>query len=275
MMMKGDSKNEALSMKAKRKSSDLSLKHFAKSFASEAFHLDNRIVKSICVLFVKPGYLTTAYFRTRDRIFIQPLRLYFLINFLFFLVTPILNTQQFQVFSFNLQSFVHSNSTYQNIVEKEIQKSGVSEQIYKERFNAHLKYNQPAFVFLVIPLFALFLNIVHIKKKRYYVEHLYFSVHFMTLFLLTLLILSLSYHALAFVFKLLSISSKEYVLVLIGFLILWLLFYLVVSSKAFYKIKFLTATFTSTILFAAFVLSFGLYVHFLFFYTVLALKWGY
>ncbi len=165
-------------MKTKYKSSDLSLKHFAKSFARETFHIDNRIIKTIGVLFAKPGYLTIAYFRTRDRIYIQPLRLYFLINFLFFLLIPILNTQQFQVFSFNLESFIHGNPFYQKIIENEIQESNVSKQIYKERFNAHLKYNQPAFVFLIIPLFALFLNIVHFKKKRYYVEHLYLHLQF-------------------------------------------------------------------------------------------------
>lgn len=46
-------------------------------------------------------------------------------------------------------------------------------------------------IFLLIPIFAFLLHILHIKRKRYYVEHLIFGIHFHTAAFFIMLILML------------------------------------------------------------------------------------
>lgn len=254
---------------------DLSLKVVAKSFTKEVFHIDRRIIKTLYTLFIKPGQLTLAYFKTSERRYIQPLKLYFAINFIFFLITPILNTPHFQVFSFSMKSIIGSNQIYQKIIKEQIRTIDVSEEIYEERFNAHLKYNQPAFIFLVIPFFALILNMLNFKNKRYYIEHLIFSVHYLSFFLLFLLVIISLYRVLAFVLKCFSVSSGVVGSILFFAIIMGLLIYLVVATRAFYKNRILPSILKASILFLGFIVTIGVYLQFLFFYTILALKWGY
>ena len=49
---------------------DLSLKVVVKSFTKEAFQIDRRIIKTLYTLFIKPGQLTLAYFKTSERRYI-------------------------------------------------------------------------------------------------------------------------------------------------------------------------------------------------------------
>ncbi len=256
-------------------STDLSLKSFLKNFATEAFHIDSRIIRTLIALLTKPGYLTVAYLKSSEEKYIQPLKLYFVINFIFFLIIPILSTSQFQIFSFSLKSLSGSNHIYQNIIREQIQANDVSEEIYEERFNAHLKYNQPAFVFLIIPFFALILNIVHFKNNQYYLEHLFFSVHFLSFFLLSLLVIISLYRILTFGLNYLSVSSGYVALIILVALFMWLSIYLFVSLRTFYKNRILSSILKFPVLLTGFFLAIGVYTQFLFFYTIIALKWGY
>ena len=254
---------------------DLSLKLFIKNFVSEVFHVDSRIAQTIFDLFKKPGYLTLIFFAVPEMKYIQPLKLYFLINFIFFLFIPVLNTPQFQIFNFNMKSLTGSNKTYKEIIEYGMKSGNVSKEIYEERFNAHLKYNQPAFLFVTIPFFALLLNIVNLKNKKYYLEHLIFSVHYLAFVLLFLLIVICLFRFIKLFLAIFSIAGGFLGFIIIAVIALSLIIYLFFSIREFYKSNILVSSLKSIILFSGFILTIFIYVKFLFFYTVLALMLGY
>ncbi|MEJ2618565.1 MAG: DUF3667 domain-containing protein [Ignavibacteriaceae bacterium] len=254
---------------------DLSLKSFIKNLASELFHLDSKIVQTLSVLFKKPGYLTSIYFDLTEHKYVQPLKLYFIINFIFFLLIPVLNTPQFQIFNFNMKSLTGSSKTYQEIIEYGIKSSKVSKEIYEERFNAHLKYNQPAFLFVTIPFFALLLNVVNLKNKKYYLEHLIFSVHYLSFVLLFLLLIIVLFRIVKIFLNSISIAGGFLGFIIIAVITFGLFFYHFFSLKKFYKSKILVGLLKSTVLFTGFIFTIVVYVKFLFFYTVLALMFGY
>ncbi|MCB9248677.1 MAG: DUF3667 domain-containing protein [Ignavibacteriales bacterium] len=144
---------------------NLSFKLFLKNFFTEVVSIDNRIINTLKILISKPGYLTYLHFNSSEEKYIPPIKLYFIINFVFFLVIPILTTSQFQIFNFNLESLSGRNQIYQNIVNEEIQASNVTQEIYTERFNAHIKYNQPALIFLIVPFLPYCLKLYFSLKK--------------------------------------------------------------------------------------------------------------
>jgi hypothetical protein len=254
---------------------DLSLKEFIKNFTQDAFHVDKRIITTLHTLFIKPGQLTIEYFKNSEKKHIQPLKLYYAINFIFFLLTPLLNTPNFQVFNFNMKSIIGRNHIYQEIIKEQVNAMDVSAVIYEERFNAHLKYNQPAFVFLIFPLFALLVTMLNFKKERYYLKHLIFSVHFLSFYLLFLLLIIFLYRILAFGLKCFALSNTIVGIILFVAIIIGPTIYLAVATRNFYKNNTLQSIIKALILSTGFLVSVGVYVQFLFFYTILALKLGY
>lgn len=253
---------------------NLSFKEFIKNFFTEVVSIDNRIINTLKILISKPGHLTYLHFNSTEEKHIPPIKLYFIINFVFFLLIPILTTSQFQIFSFSLKSLSASQFS-QNIVHEEIQESNVTPEIYTERFNAHIKYNQPALIFLIVPFFALLLKIIFLTKKRNYLEHLYFALDYLSFFLISLTLATIIYRILTFGLSFLSGSQGAVVMVIPIVLLIGLFIYLYVSLKTFYKNTTLFNVMVYPFILVGFFISISAYVQFLFFYTVLALKLSY
>lgn len=266
-----------MNYKKKSKTSKVfSFNSFAKGFLKETFHIESSIVNTLHALILKPGHLTISYLKTSDSNYVQPLKLYFAVNLLFFILIPILSTPQFRVFSFSIESLSANNHCYQRIIEEQINSNNIPKIIYQERFNAHLKYNQSAFVFLVIPIFAGFLKIINLMSKRYYMEHLIFSIHYVSFFLFSIFASILVYRILTLGLKFFINVDNAIVaqIILLGLLICNL-FYLFKASRSYSSESLISSIVKAPIYLVGFLLILGVYVQFLFFYTVAALKLGY
>ncbi len=266
-----------MNYKKKSKTSKVfSFNSFAKGFLKETFHIESSIVKTLQALILKPGHLTISYLKTSDSNYVQPLKLYFAVNLLFFLLIPILSTPQFRVFSYSIESLSANNNSYQKIIEEQIKSNNIPKIIYQERFNAHLKYNQSAFVFLVIPIFAGFLNIINFMSKRYYMEHLIYSIHYASFFLFSILAGILAYRILTSGLKFfINVDNAIVAKIILWGLLIWNLFYLFKASRSYSSEALISTIVKAPIYLVGFLLILGVYVQFLFFYTVVALKLGY
>lgn len=162
--------------------SKYSIKLFLQSFLNEAFSIEGGIFKSIWILIKKPGYLIESFFSSNEFQYVHPLKLYFVINLMFFFLAPILNTQQFQVMNLKLENMSKSSSFITKIIEHEAANLKVSEEVYHLLFNASYKYNQPALIFVIIPLLAFLIMIIQYGTRRKFLEHIYFSVNSLSFF---------------------------------------------------------------------------------------------
>ncbi|MBS7563355.1 DUF3667 domain-containing protein [Mucilaginibacter sp. Bleaf8] len=74
-------------------------------------------------------------------------------------------------------------------------KKGKSSEEIKEAFWEALLHNIPKMMFIMLPLFALLLKLAFYKNKKFYVEHLIYSIHlhcFLFLFLAALMLLQMA-----------------------------------------------------------------------------------
>jgi hypothetical protein len=71
-------------------------------------------------------------------------------------------------------------------VKKVIDERGISFKEYQARFDATIESQSKTLVVLMIPMFALLLQVLYWRAGRYFVEHLVFSIHFFSFFLLIL-----------------------------------------------------------------------------------------
>ncbi|MBN2010125.1 DUF3667 domain-containing protein [candidate division KSB1 bacterium] len=254
---------------------DADLKKTLKHLANEVYHFDSKIFRSVAILLLKPGIMTQRVPDISNERLINPFKLYLAINFIFFLLIPVLVTPQFQVFNFNLNSFIESNQHYQHIIEAEYTSKHISDAIYAERFNAHLKYNQPALVVVLIPIFALFVSFVQHWKKRSYLEHFDFATQVITFFLVLLLLIIITFRIFTSLF---NFSGHLEGILAIGIVIsgmIWFVVYLFLINRNMYADTGYKAIIKVVLLFSGYLFIFSLYVQFLFFYTIVALKLGY
>ncbi len=253
-------------------SSPVSLSEFIKHSAKETFHVDSRIFRTLKTLILKPGTLTREYFRSSGIRYVQPLKLYFIINFLFFLITPLLNTQDFKVFEFDMSSLTSDNQFYQILVGNVLEKSNVSGEVFEERFDIHMKYNQPALIFLTIPIFAVFHWILNFGERKFFMEQLLFALHYLSFFLLLLMLLRIIY---SFIEIFMFAGGDILVVLFLGGIAILSFLYLIISIREFYSNNKAVSVIKSILLYTSFVVTLGLYVHFLFFYTLISIKLGY
>jgi len=149
-------------------------------------NLESNIFRSFSLLVTKPGLLTVEYFKGRRKLYLKPLQLFIFCNVIFFLVQAYTDFNSLRTpLWVHLHSLPHS-ALARRMVYGAIAKSGVTYDQYQFRFNAAIETQAKTLVFLMIPLLAIGLKLVYLRRKEYFVKHLVFSTHFYSFYLLML-----------------------------------------------------------------------------------------
>ena len=159
-------------------SSDYSLSKFLKQSINFLTHYDSKFIQSARILVSRPGFLTKEYFAGRRVSYVKPLQLFFLLNLLFLLLSSIFNWP-----FFTTPLVIHLNNGFysfiaKTLVDNKIHELGISYEEYQTHFNHVVGTFSKTLVFIMIPFMALFLKVLYWRPRRYYVEHLIFSIHF-------------------------------------------------------------------------------------------------
>jgi hypothetical protein len=168
----------------------LSLGHFAEH-AFEAFsHFDTAILRTLKALVMAPGRLTADWARGCRKPYLPPVQFFLVMNLLFF-VTQSLN--HWNTLTTNLD--VHLTGTThkemaRSMVKEKLADRGVQYKEYRPVFDAKATIQAKSMVILMVPVFALAVAILSFGLRRYAVEHLVFSLHFYSFYLLYLSVTS-------------------------------------------------------------------------------------
>lgn len=93
-----------------------------------------------------------------------------------------------------------------------------------ERFAENVTHNLPKLMFVLIPVFALLLKLIFIRRKIYFVDHAVFTLHFHAFVFFVMLLLLLVYFVIGFVLP-------------VGWLLLLMMIYLILAMKFFYRLS--------------------------------------
>ncbi len=163
---------------------DLSLRAFAREALSTFTNLDSTVKRSFAALVARPGLLTREYLAGRRTRYLRPLQLFLFCNVIFFFVQPLTG---FNTLTTPLHVHLHHlpySPLARQIIDRVVEAKGVSAREYELLFNATLDAQARTLVVAMVPLLALLIAAMH--RRRYFVEHLVFSVHFFAFFLLLL-----------------------------------------------------------------------------------------
>jgi len=190
---------------------DHSFIHLIRESFLDYFHLDSKLTESLYPLFVKPGFLTNEFLSGRRMKYIPPFKMFLVITVIYFLLHSVIGGMKpeepvvkeensgkphFTIAGIDLSD--GANDSIRKIADSVGLKAYVDQRWKDEPGWARylmrkalkismntgedigdiMQHNASRIVFLLIPVFALLLKLIYIRRKRLYFEHLIFSLHF-------------------------------------------------------------------------------------------------
>jgi hypothetical protein len=181
---------------------NVSISHLIGEAIEGFLHLDSKSFQTVRKLVLKPGFLTAEYIKGRRVRYVAPVRLYVFISFVFFLLLGLpdgkhskskeddpvgFSISYYGIKSLDLRGFTQIqidsvmkkhdlNPTMINTyVLRQLVRIGSGG---KEEFSHVLMKAISYMMFALMPVFALFVYVLHRKKELRYISTLIFSVHF-------------------------------------------------------------------------------------------------
>jgi hypothetical protein len=181
----------------------LSLKYFLLEFLNNYFSFDSKFFNTVKPLLIKPAFLSMEFISGRRIRYINPIQLFIFSSFLFFLVNSVMilkeETDQGLVTisnggndKINVDSIKIEKADSLYII-RDGQETDTLDNSYVGEFvkrgqdfnaldaaarNEKVSKSFSYAVFLLLPLFALYLGWFFRQKKRHYLENIIFSLHF-------------------------------------------------------------------------------------------------
>lgn len=167
--------------------------HLVGHFIADYFHYDSKFLRSMKLLFFKPGFLTKQYWDGKRGQYIHPLRLYFFVIVIGVLVGGFFfENYKDAIRERIMMATVNFNSTKQDVdqdstsserpsinangdLQFEMDEATAKQRIVVgiDRFIGQLKY----IMFGLLPLYALIFKILYIRRKSFFVDHLIYAMH--------------------------------------------------------------------------------------------------
>lgn len=153
---------------------ELTLSNFIRSAIPDILNIDGKFFRTTRILLTKPGFLTLEYLQAKRASYTLPTQLYFVIAAAFFFVSINLD--------FSADVLYQQVPQLAKLVAQKAQEDNLPVEIVKQRVDNTLENFIPFYTFFMVILFAACLKVLY--PHWYYVEHLVFSLHFMSYFLI-------------------------------------------------------------------------------------------
>lgn len=172
---------------------DFSLKHVLAEAVETFFHVDSKIFVTLKTLVTAPGKLTADFFIGRRKPYMSPLQTFFVCNLLFFILQPLTGLEILAppLRAFESNDFIGKTAT--RLVDRRLTKEHLSrtnpEQFkeFTERFDRLAHLQAKSLILVLAPMLAVALAILNFGRRRYFSEHIIFSLHAYAWWLLWLL----------------------------------------------------------------------------------------
>jgi Protein of unknown function (DUF3667) len=215
---------------------DISVKHFVAEAAGELTSVEHsKLWRTLRALLFRPGFLTAEYFSGRRSRYLKPLNLCLAV----FALHLFVYTAYQRVSTYNIQQVVETQKqmaeqwkmknadALPKVLEQVAARKGIPVAVLYESINEKWNRNASLIQIPQIVLMALMLQFVYLFR-RYFVEHLVFSLHFLSFTALTVVMMWPIYFVMG-----IKPTFWSLVIVLLKFLID--IAYLFVAARVFYK----------------------------------------
>lgn len=156
---------------------DLSVRAVAGETVQEFVGVDGKVPRTVWALIRTPGLLTREFITGRRGHYTKPLSLFLVLNLVFFVIQPYTGLLRYNLANYIGTEDDRSDTRAAMMVRGKLARTGESWKAYETRFNATLSAQKKSMLLFSVPISALAMLAVFARKRRYYVEHLVFSIH--------------------------------------------------------------------------------------------------
>ncbi len=160
---------------------DYSTRGFLVDAVSDLFSLNGKTLRTVRQLLSHPGRLTLDHFQGRRLQYLKPLQIFLTVNVIF-LLFAVGNGMFDSKLGEYLKFSPPPQEVTRQLVAQRIVQRGISFEDYTRAFDHNEDLLRKSLILLLVPLFALVLWALSFRGRRYYAEHLIFSIHFFSFF---------------------------------------------------------------------------------------------
>lgn len=169
---------------------DLRVRAFVARAVSAVFDTDSRLWRTFHTLIRRPGHLTAEFVSGRRRPYLHPLQTFLLANLVFFGVLSTVGG--FNTFTTPLRYHVGQpvyGEAAQALVDRRVESGSPAAEEYHQRFDETTPGYANTLVILMVPVYALLVALLYLRRRPPFVQHFVLSLHFMAFVLLVLTLL--------------------------------------------------------------------------------------
>lgn len=170
---------------------DYSVRHFFGQAIETFTSVDTRLSRTVSTLVRTPGKLTADFMSGLRHPFVQPLQLFLLTNVVFFLMNSVTGYNTFTTPLFTHLYRLPYSSLARAVALPYVAGRDIPLSEYAQRFDDAAALQARSLIIIMVPIFSMFVVAAYRRARRYYVEHLVFSLHLYAFLLLTLSVLQL------------------------------------------------------------------------------------
>ncbi len=161
---------------------DESLAAFLREQFQEVTSADGRLWRSVRALFV-PGKLTEEYFAGRRSLYVRPVRLFLIVNVLFFLWVSVVGGRIF----LGNPALYRGVEVFERPMAEAAAEAGVTDEAFDAAFAQRAQTLAPTLIAVFVPVYALLIALLLLGTRRPLVRHIVLATHtvaaFMVLFM--------------------------------------------------------------------------------------------
>nr|WP_246496444.1 DUF3667 domain-containing protein [Chitinophaga varians] len=173
---------------------------------ADILHYDSQFLTTLKYLTFRPGFLTREYWAGKRMRYVNPIKLYIFISFVFFFFMALANSQKDHGKKAVIKSGLRDvqigdggmeyrsvaeydsiqaslpvdkrNSGLENRIVRNLLRMGEGRKGPQEVFKETFVHDLPKIMFILMPLFALMVKWSHRKRGLVYTDHAIFTIHF-------------------------------------------------------------------------------------------------
>ena len=159
---------------------ELSLRHFVRKSLHEITDIEHsKAFRTVSALVTKPGFLTTEYLAGRRNLYLTPLKICFVVFALYLFFYSFYKPASL----FDIGRLVEADATgkiAKFLINRQAAKAGLAPEVFVEKINERWHGYMSLLQISSVLFFAGMLQIAYLRSRRYFVEHLVFSMHFLS-----------------------------------------------------------------------------------------------
>jgi hypothetical protein len=161
-----------------------SLLQFGEEILEGLANFDSALLRTVTTLIARPGELTAAYMRGERTRYTKPLQLFVLVSVASFLVAVVTNIHTFDT---PLSVHIAQWSKPAQMVEQRVAERHATLAQYAAVFDRASTSQAKTLVIIMVPVFALLVALLEVRKQRYALQHLVFALHLYTVLLIVMM----------------------------------------------------------------------------------------